>query len=230
MRNSLICMVAVLTMLSATAHPYDFTHITTKNSALSYDGITSIMQDSRGFIWIGTYKGLNRYDGYSIKPYFKEDIGLNSDFIHTITEDGNGDLWIGTDNGVTIYRYRLDSFEPFTSLSDKGTTIRNKVTSIMTDENGTIWMLVNNQGCFSYYPQSGKLQNIPYEEIGMSGFRKMLRCPDGNFYISRYHADLYHTDSLMREVVPVRLNTPPTIFLQTMRSKAYSDRRTASSI
>lgn len=205
-------MVAVLTMLSATAHPYDFTHITTKNSALSYDGITSIMQDSRGFIWIGTYKGLNRYDGYSIKPYFKEDIGLNSDFIHTITEDGNGDLWIGTDNGVTIYRYRLDSFEPFTSLSDKGTTIRNKVTSIMTDENGTIWMLVNNQGCFSYYPQSGKLQNIPYEEIGMSGFRKMLRCPDGNFYISRYHADLYHTDSLMREVVPVRLNTPPHNF------------------
>lgn len=209
MKKHLISLLAALILHHAAAGAYDFTHITTKNSALSYDGITTIMQDSRGFIWIGTYKGLNRYDGHSMKPYFKEDIGLNSDFIHVITEDADGNLWIGTDNGVTIYNYSLDRFVPFTMLSDEGSTIRNKVTFIMMDDNCAIWMLVNNQGCFSYYPESGKLKNTSYEEVGMSGFRKMVRCPDGNFYISRYHADLYHTDSLMTEVIPVRLNTPP---------------------
>ena len=71
---------------------FQFTHINTANSDISFDGISKIMQDSRGFIWIGTFKGLNRYDGTRFVTYYKEQLGLDSDFIHTIIEDKEGNL------------------------------------------------------------------------------------------------------------------------------------------
>ena len=204
-----ITLISLMTLIPTKVAGYTFTHITTKNSDLSYDGITTIMQDSRGFIWIGTFKGLNRYDGYSMKAYFKEDMGLNSDFVHVLTEDSEGNIWIGTDNGISIYNYSKDSFERMDLLSDQGTTIHNKVTFISVDSDGTVRMLVNDQGCFSYSSKENKLKNTTYKHLGMSGFRRMLKCPDGDFYISRYHADLYHADSTLTDVKPVRMSCPP---------------------
>ena len=209
MKYLAIILIFLTTLIPTKSAGYTFTHITTKNSDLSYDGITTIMQDSRGFIWIGTFKGLNRYDGYSMKAYFKEDMGLNSDFVHVLTEDRNGNIWIGTDNGISIYNYSKDAFEHMDMLSDQGTIIHNKVTFISVDTDGTVRMLVNDQGCFSYSPKENKLRNTTYKHLGMSGFRRMLKCPDGDFYISRYHADLYHADSTLADVKPVRMSCPP---------------------
>ena len=202
-------LLALLVFLPTESRAYTFTHITTKNSGLSYDGITTIMQDSRGFIWIGTFKGLNRYDGYSMKAWYKDDMDLNSDFIHMLAEDLSGNIWVGTDNGISIYNYSQDSFEAFDLMSDQGTVIHNKVTFISVDDDGTVQMLVNNQGCFSYNPATNSLRNITYRDLGMSGFRRMYRCPEGDFFISRYHADLYHADSTLTNVEPVRMSCPP---------------------
>ena len=66
-------------LLSVRVWGYEFTHLTKDNNGLSYDGISAIMQDSRGFIWIGTYKGLNRYDGNTFKVYGMLEMGLDSD-------------------------------------------------------------------------------------------------------------------------------------------------------
>ena len=86
-------------LLSVRVWGYEFTHLTKDNNGLSYDGISAIMQDSRGFIWIGTYKGLNRYDGNTFKVYGMSEMGLDSDFVYSIVEDSEGNLWIGTDKG-----------------------------------------------------------------------------------------------------------------------------------
>lgn len=212
MKHLAIFLLSLMMFIPTKSEGYTFTHITTKNSNLSYDGVSTIIQDSRGFIWIGTFKGLNRYDGYSMKSYFKEDMGLNSDFIHVLAEDGEGNLWVGTDDGISIYNYRKDCFEAFDVLSDKGTRIHNKVTFISIDTDGTIWMLVNNQGCFSYYPKEKSLKNISYQDLGLSGFRRMLKCPEGDFYISRYHANLYHADSTLTNVQPVKTSSLPEDF------------------
>ena len=61
---------------------------------LSNTNITSFFQDSRGFVWIGTNYGLNRYDGYEIEVYTKEHDGLGSNIISDIVEDRNGWLWL----------------------------------------------------------------------------------------------------------------------------------------
>ena len=196
------CLTFGFSGTQGAASQYKFTHITTANSSLSYDGISCITQDSRGFIWIGTFKGLNRYDGSTFKVWYRNDMGLASDFVHTITEDGKGNIWVGTDNGVSVYEWETDRFIPVTKPSRQGTVIRNKVTFITLDNKGIVWLLVNDQGCFSYDTNTGELNDIAYDEIGMAGFRKLLRRKNGEFWISRYHANLYRADKDFRNVRP----------------------------
>lgn len=199
-------------LLSVRVWGYEFTHLTKDNNGLSYDGISAIMQDSRGFIWIGTYKGLNRYDGNTFKVYGMLEMGLDSDFVYSIVEDSEGNLWIGTDKGVCMYSYRQDRFIPLRTVSSEGSVITNKVTFITVEPDGRVWMLVNDQGCFAYDIHRGELHEWPYRKIGFSGFRKMLRCVDGDVWISRYHSNLYHADSSFREVHPVVLGDQSDFF------------------
>lgn len=184
---------------------YKFTHINTSNSSISYDGISKITQDSRGFIWIGTFKGLNRYDGSRFRVYYKDELGLESDFIHTILEDREGNIWVGTDNGVSRYIYNKDRFEPFLQIADNGAKVHNKVTFLYMDSHSKIWMIVNYQGCFCYDPSDGSLKNFkssPHptspeynvDEITIS-FRRMVEDEKGNFWVSKYHSNILYSDS-----------------------------------
>ncbi|MDO6760957.1 two-component regulator propeller domain-containing protein [Tamlana sp. 2_MG-2023] len=98
---------------------------------LAHNGVTSILEDSKGFLWFGTYDGLNKYDGYSLKT-FKNTIDktiLVSNRVRTIAEDPKGNLWIGTDEGLSIYNYEKEQFKNiysngFIKKEDTGPIIR----------------------------------------------------------------------------------------------------------
>lgn len=198
---SLFLLAVIGLSLRAAALPYQFIRLDTGNSGLSYDGISRIFQDSRGFIWIGTFKGLNRYDGTRFRVSYKDALGLDSDFIHTIVEDNDGNLWIGTDNGLTRYLYAEDRFEAFTLKADSGSCIRNKVTFIYIDRQGRIWIVANYQGCFCYDPSDGSLvqyRSAPHggaeyntDETSIS-FRRMVEDQHGGFWVSKYHHGLFY--------------------------------------
>ena len=78
-----------------------FSHLSTDNG-LSDNNVNAIVQDTYGFLWIGTEEGLNRYDGYEIKS-FKHRVGkagsLTDNEIVTLFIDRDGNLWIGTEGG-----------------------------------------------------------------------------------------------------------------------------------
>ena len=185
---------------------YPFIHINSSNSDLSYDDCRVIFQDSRGFMWFGTYMGLNRYDGKRFTVYDREDLCGISDFIHTITEDCYGNLWIGTDNGLLVYDYESDIFKVFDLVSDKGTIIRNKVNHIQKDARGVLWIAVNGQGLFSFDVTTGVLNNF-FVKDGKQTLPTNIRTlePDhhGGLWIALYYAGLYHSDSSMTSLVPV---------------------------
>lgn len=97
-------------------------HITISNG-LAHNGVTSVLEDSRGFLWIGTYEGLNKYDGYDLTTY-KNTVDkefLVSNRVRSLSEDNQNNIWIGTDKGITLYNYKTEKFKnlfPY-NLNDK---------------------------------------------------------------------------------------------------------------
>lgn len=79
---------------------------------LSHSSVTEIYQDSKGFMWIGTFDGLNRYDGYEFTVYHhqpEDSASLANNRIESIYS--HKDLvYIGTKLGLSIYNYKNDRF------------------------------------------------------------------------------------------------------------------------
>ena len=109
----LICkLFLVLTVWGNPAEPLPtimFKQLST-TEGLSNNSVRSIFRDSRGFLWIGTESGLNKYDGYSFQQYHRNNSGLSNDAINNIFEGPEGNVWIGTSDGYSIYDYKTGKF------------------------------------------------------------------------------------------------------------------------
>ena len=92
---------------------YFFQKLNTSNG-LSSNYIQSVFQDSRGYIWIGTPNGLNRYDGKNIKVYHHDAANPRSlprEDVRRIVEDKEGNLWIGADFGLMEFNPLTEEFK-----------------------------------------------------------------------------------------------------------------------
>lgn len=80
---------------------------------LSNGKINAFEEDRQGHIWIGTFRGLNRYNGYDYHRYFCNDSpsGLPDNQVNDILKDSKGRMWIATVNGVCRHTEQ-DDFEP----------------------------------------------------------------------------------------------------------------------
>ncbi|MFN8380954.1 MAG: two-component regulator propeller domain-containing protein [Anaerolineales bacterium] len=121
-----------------------FEHISLEQG-LSQSVINVIFQDSKGFLWIGTEDGLNRYDGYSFKVYKPEEDNENSlsnRWITAIVEDKDGYIWIGTRQGG------LNRFDPRSGLftiykhdpTDNSSLSNNRINTLYITKNNTLWV------------------------------------------------------------------------------------------
>jgi len=97
------------------APSYLFRYYTSDNG-LSHNYVDCMLKDSHGYMWIGTWNGLNRFDGYQFKVYDTESPShckTSGNFIYELLETPNGDILIGTNNGLDIYHYKGDSISKF---------------------------------------------------------------------------------------------------------------------
>ena len=81
---------------------------------LSNNIVISILQDIKGYLWIGTNDGLNKYDGYNFISYRNDPLdstSISSNNIITLFEDRTGNLWIGTQDGLNLYDDESERFE-----------------------------------------------------------------------------------------------------------------------
>lgn len=106
---------------------------------LSQNDVQCIYQDSKGFIWLATNDGLNRFDGYEFKVYGYQSKGLASNLILCIDEDSKGNLWIGTaDRGVFMFNPKNDEFIPI-DLSEYNKHKNFTCDRILVDSYDRIW-------------------------------------------------------------------------------------------
>lgn len=122
----------------------DFERITSENvkimKGLSQNSVYCILQDSRGFMWFGTWDGLNKYDGYEFTIYNLR-IGLSGQTVNDIHEDCDGILWIGTDGGLNKFDRENNRLTSYRHDPDKLNGLAsNNVTSIEEDRLGNLWI------------------------------------------------------------------------------------------
>ena len=108
----LMIMFSSVSVLFGQAKALEYVRHLSISDGLAHNGVTSILEDSKGYLWVATFDGLNRYDGNEFKV-FKNTIDKKvfiSNRIRKIVEDESGNLWIGTDEGVSIYTYEKSAF------------------------------------------------------------------------------------------------------------------------
>ncbi len=104
-------------LAGAQENPVKFLDI---SDGLSNNSVTTIFQDNEGYMWFGTYDGLNRYDGYNFKVFrnrINDKKSLLFNTIYNIEGDSNKNIWVGGSDGVCIYNKKKAAFHPvrFTS-------------------------------------------------------------------------------------------------------------------
>lgn len=121
----------------------NFARLSVENG-LSNNNSTCTFQDSRGFIWVGTQDGLNRYNGYEFAHFKhnpKDKKSISNNIILAIREDKFGNLWVGTQDGLNRYERKTDSFSSYKHHKDSARSIRNnKIYAILEDKNGYLWI------------------------------------------------------------------------------------------
>ena len=102
--RKLSLFILALFIIQITAAQNTFQTLGIKDGLRS-NSVTSLLADSHGYLWIGTYQGINRYDGYQVKTRFLEssDPQLHDVFAETTTsmeEDAEGRIWIECESGA----------------------------------------------------------------------------------------------------------------------------------
>ena len=122
--------------------PNYFSQVWRTDNGLPDNAVTAVVQTRDGYLWLGTYGGLVRFDGVRFTVFNSASTpGLQSDRITSLFEDAAGALWIGHERG-DLTRFQDGKFE---SLPVHETGVRRKIPAIGADATGDIWML-NEEG------------------------------------------------------------------------------------
>lgn len=109
MRSLLISLLLVACIVPGyvlgQGFPYKFSYLTV-DEGLSHTDVNDLAQDRKGYIWVGTNFGLDRYDGYSVQQFYNTNVPLQNAFknrIIALHPDGEDKIWLSTENGVQCF-------------------------------------------------------------------------------------------------------------------------------
>ncbi len=136
--------------LDAQSSYIKFDRITTENG-LPQEHVFAILEDQKGFLWLGMESGLARYDGYSFKTYAhnpEDSTSISSNIIRAIFQDKKGYIWIGTDGGgLSRFNPQTEQFSNFKHEPNNLNSLSgNRVYSIAEDKDGAIWVATLTNG------------------------------------------------------------------------------------
>ncbi len=178
---------------------------------LSQSVVQAVAQDPRGFIWIGTQQGLNRFDGHEFISYFNqpgEPKSLSHDWIWALHFDRRGVLWIGSNGGLDRLDPNAGTVEPVFARreSELGAT---PVRVIAEDDQGNLWLGTDGGGVVRYEPHTGELHRFAQDggedSLTNNRVRALHIDGDGFVWIGTDGGGLGRLDPLSERMVPIEL-------------------------
>ena len=156
------CLLTWALPTSTALAQYQF-NVWNTDDGLPQNSVTAVVQTRDGYLWLGTFGGLARFDGIKFTVFDVENApGMKSNRILALHEDRAGSLWIGTERGG-LTRYAGGTFTTYT-IRD-GLPI-DTVSSIFEDRRGDLWLATSaglvrfRAGGFTTYTTTDRL---PYE-------------------------------------------------------------------
>ncbi|MEW4923953.1 two-component regulator propeller domain-containing protein [Algibacter sp. 2305UL17-15] len=119
----------------------------TPDGGVAYSQVTSIIEDTQGFIWFSTNNGLFSYNAINIKRYSylqNDPTTISTNRINTLFKDALGKLWVTTENGLCSYNPKKDNFNRHAVRDQNDRFIGKNIISFFQDHNDTYWFLDEN--------------------------------------------------------------------------------------
>jgi ligand-binding sensor domain-containing protein len=156
---------------------------------LSQSVINCVVQDSRGYMWMGTQNGLNKFNGYTFEVYsYKptDPYSLSNNWIYSMTEDREGNFWIGTKSGLNKFDIRKKRFERIRYHPGYPNEIGEYVYDVIISKKGLV--LINTPPVLSVFdPKTNEfnhyVNNLPFDEAVKDNRIPLLEDFDGQIWV-----------------------------------------------
>jgi signal transduction histidine kinase/DNA-binding response OmpR family regulator/ligand-binding sensor domain-containing protein len=162
--------------------PYKFNYITV-DEGLSHTDANDVAQDKQGYIWVATFFGLDRFDGYTVKKYYNSNVPINNAFKNRIIclyPDDSGNIWLGTESGLQCFNSRLEKYIDF---NETGLSRQHTFSKIFKPIGNTLYGFADDQ----LKAYTIKDQSIAEQKLKIPAdvhFTDMAPAPEGQLYLA----------------------------------------------
>lgn len=183
--------------LIAQDYPLQFEKLSVEDG-LGHNSVNCFLHDSKGFMWIGTFEGLNVYNGYEFKVFTSKDndsTSLSHNFIECMAEDHYGNIWVGTQNGLNCFNHSNQTFKQYLpDWNNKKALNHNVVKDILIDKNQNMWLAFYGGGIAKYNFDTDDFTqfNESQEESGLksSFINDLHEDRNGNIWLASWQQGL----------------------------------------
>ncbi|SMO69500.1 Signal transduction histidine kinase [Saccharicrinis carchari] len=208
LRSFTLFLLIFLSLKGWASNNYKFDYYSVKHG-LAHTHVLSIFQDSKGFLWFGTYGGLHLFNGYTFQIYTSNPGDTNSISNHSVNvifEDDDGFLWFGTEWGLNKYDRKSGKFTQFLHDANQINSIaHNTIKTINQDSAGIMWIGTYGGGLLRFDPYNNTFRQFNSERLGIvnNAFDKINAVVDnGNhtFWVGTEEGGLFLFDAHKAQV------------------------------
>lgn len=179
---------------------------------LSNNSVTCLTQDKYGFMWMGTYDGLNRYDGYEFKVFrnkWQDTTSLINNHVVALKRYDSTLIWVGTLKGVSLFDYSSLSFRNvyYMALQNKHPeVVRSRVREIEVDKGGNTYIATEDDGLLYLQKGAAVFKQVAFENEGSYNVAAICGFTNGNLLLYIKNKGLYTFDPLHSTFAPLLSN------------------------
>ena len=168
MRKPILCLLTMVLLSSNVSSgvipDLKFRRLDTREG-LSNSTVATIHRDSKGYVWLGTSYGLNRYDGYRVRTFFsydKDTTSLRNNRVDEIQEGHGGRLWLKQGMNYTVYDPVTEKVDrtPSRWLNQQG--IMGNIENLHLDSKKSYWVKTYGDGFYYFDPAKKLLNHIQF--------------------------------------------------------------------
>jgi len=172
--KKLLCFVSALVIFSVSALAREenwIVHRHTQDDGLTNNAVRAVLRDSRGYVWMGTSNGLNRYDGRNYLEINIENGIPDNNYITALQEDSHGRIWIGTAAGICVYQPGEEKAHRFAAMSEYDfqvyQIVREDARHLLIPDKEYGFFRIDTDGATAEKIESGHDKQVRYSPVAL---------------------------------------------------------------